>query len=262
MRGSTLNRLAWLALAVLLAVGCKSRRERGAVPIVGERLVSRAESAEIRRGMEGARLDYTTFNGRAKSTLRLNRDVHDVTAHVRIRKDEAIWISVTALLGMEVARVMITPERIQIVNRLQSVYIDQPFGYIRRFASEELDFGAVQDLLTGEVLGSFIDRHARLSAFDKGYVFRGIREDLAYELTLDTAYRASFTALDDTATGQRLTSMYEKRDTAGRTFPEVFQLSLQADRLDLQIDMAYTRVAFDEVVDMPFSIPARFDEVL
>lgn len=261
MRGSTLNRLLWLALVLLVAVGCKSRRERGSVPIAGERFVSRAESAEIRRGMEGARLDYTTFNGRAKSTLRLNKDIHDVTAHVRIRKDEAIWISVTALLGMEVGRLMITPERVQIINRLQSVYVDQPFGYIHRFASEKLDFEAVQDLLTGEVLRSVMDRQASVSAFDHGFVFRGGREDLVYELTLDTAYRASFTALNDAATGQRLTSLYENRTAPGRAFPEVLQLSMQADRLDLQIDMAYNRVVFDEDVDMPFSIPPRFEEV-
>lgn len=257
-----MTRLLWLSVLLLVVAGCKPRRERGSVPVDGERFVSRAEAGKIRRETEGARLDYTSFNGRAKSTFKLNKDIHDVTTHVRIRKDEAIWISVTALLGMEVARVMITPDRVRIINRMQSVYVDQPFDYIHRFASEELDFQSVQDLLTGEVPESLVDGQTRVTAFENGYVFRGGHEDLAYELTLDPAHRASFARLEEGRAGQQLTAMYENRqEYAGRSFPQIFQLAMQAAKLDLQIDMAYNRVAFDEDVEMPFSIPPRFEEV-
>lgn len=257
-----MSKALWLGLVLAVVVGCKTRRERGAVLVEGERFVSRSEATAIRRGVEGARLEYASFSGRAKSTFKLNKDIHDVTTHVRIRKDEAIWVSVTALLGMEVARVMITPERIRIINRMQSVYVDQPFGYIHRFASEELDFHAVQDLLVGEALQSLVDEQARATAFDGGYVLRGNHDELAYALTLGPDYRASFTTLEEPGAGQRLTAMYENRTAyAGRVFPQVLQLAMQAEGLDLQIDMAYNRIAFDEELDMPFAIPPRFEEI-
>lgn len=262
MRGSISSKALWLGLLLLILAGCKSRKERGSVLVEGERFVSRSEAVSIRQGIAEAATGYTSFNGRAKSTFKLNKDIHDVTTHVRIRKDEAVWVSVTALFGMEVARVMITPDRIRVINRMQSVYIDQPFDYIHRFASEQLDFRAVQDLLMGEVLQAALDREARLTAFDEGYVLRGGEDSLTYELTLGMGHQMGFTVLEEADAGQRLAVLYENRtDFSGRLFPQVVQLAMTAPGLDLQIDMAYNRITFDEPVEMPFTIPARFDEV-
>lgn len=262
MRGGISIKVLCVGAMLLLLAGCKTRKEWGEVLVEGERYVSRSEAAAIKRSVGHARMDYNTFIGRAKSTFQLNKDIHDVTTHVRIRKDEAIWVSVTAVLGMEVARVLITPDRIRIINRMQSVYVDQPFDYIHRFASKQLDFQALEDLLVGEVLQSLVDNNTQVTAFDDGYVLRGEQGGLEYELTLDPTHRIRFTTLEEPDMEQRLTAMYESRATfSGRVFPQVLQLAMLAKGLDLQIDMAYNRATFDEPVETPFTIPPRFTEV-
>lgn len=262
MRGSTSSKVFWLALMLVALASCKSRRERGVVLLEGERFVSKSEATAVRRGIQAAQLEYLSFSGRAKSTIKLNKDVHDVTTHIRIRKDEMIWVSVTAVLGMEVARVLITPDRIRIINRLQSVYLDQPFGYVHRFASEQLDFGALQGLLLGEVLQGFVDDGTPITAFDEGFVLRGVRGDLQHAQTTDYDHQAYYTVLEDSVARQRLVAMYENRaEFSGRLFPQVLQLAMNAQGLDLQIDMTYNRITFDAPVDVPFTVPPRFSEV-
>lgn len=261
MNGVTSTKFLCLVLVLFVLAGCKTRKERVSVLVEGERLVSRSESAAVWRGMADTRMEYATFVGRAKSTFALNKDIHDVTTHVRIRKDEAIWISVTAVLGMEVARVLITPDRVRIINRMQSVYVDQPFAYIHRFANEQLDFQAVQDLLMGEVLWSVIEEDAQLTAFEGGYVLREDKHQIAYEQTIDFQHSALSTVLEDADANQRLTAVYQNRGALGdRLAPAVLQLAMFAEELDLQIDMAYNRIAFDDPVEIPFTVPSRFTE--
>src|SRR5690606_28598736 len=140
MRNNTLIKWAvhYLALAVMFSCGPKKQ-----VVSTGEggTAVSGAARAMVMEHVAQQRMHYTTFNGRAKSSLTLNnKERYDVTASIRLIRDEAIWISMTALLGMEVARVLITPDSIKVINRLQSTYICTPFAYLHDFTGSSLYF--------------------------------------------------------------------------------------------------------------------------
>src|SRR5690606_13157953 len=75
---------------------------------------------------------------RAKTRVEMGKSVHDVTLHVRIERDRAIWLSVTAILGVEAARILITPDSVKILNKLQGEYISKPFAYIYNYTNREL----------------------------------------------------------------------------------------------------------------------------
>ena len=71
----------------------------------------------------------------------------DIT--LRIHKDSIIWISVSPLLGIEVARIMITPDSIKMLDRLHGQYQCSSFEYINKLLQMKVNFEIVQALLTG-----------------------------------------------------------------------------------------------------------------
>ena len=70
-------------------------------------------------------------------------------AHLRVQKDSVIWISITPLFGIEMARVMITQDSVMLMNRVKAEYFKGDFAYINKMFNVELDFEMLQALLVG-----------------------------------------------------------------------------------------------------------------
>src|SRR5690606_9829395 len=97
-----------------------------------------------------------TFSGRAKTKIEMGKNIQDVTLNVRIERDKAIWLSVTAILGVEVARILITPDSVKILNKLQGEYIAKPFHYIYNYTNRGVTFAILQDLLMANVSSNLL----------------------------------------------------------------------------------------------------------
>ncbi len=261
MRSSLLIKILLGCLLWAAMLSCASKKPVLSTDESGS-AVSRAERLRILNQVAQQQLHFTTFSGRAKSKILINKDRYDVMANVRIERDKAIWISVTALMGLEAGRVLITPDSIKIMNRLQSEYIQKPFDYLYRFTSSELDFFSLQQLLVGNVIDQTVDRESEIRAISEGYVLRGHVDHLGYFVQLNSGFRPMFTTLDDAGRKQEMEAYYaDYRQIEGRTFPNHVKISIVAEELSLLSEMNYSRIGYDETLDMPFNIPVKYKEV-
>lgn len=261
MRGNLLIRTVVVGMLVGLVFSCSSKKSTVSVG-AGEKKVSRLEREEVIQQVKTHQLHFTTFSGRAKSKIIINRENYDVTANVRIERDKAIWISMTALMGVEVGRALITPDSIRIINRVQGTYLDKPFAHIYHFTNEKLDFFNLQQLLIGNVIQEAFRRDSEIWGNGRGYSLRGHHNDLQYSAQLNTSYRPTFTVLNDLIRDHRMEASYEDyQSLAGRTFPSQVKISIISEGLKLQSEMRYSRVVYDDTLDMPFNIPTRYKEI-
>lgn len=261
MQGNLLIKTVVFGISLVAVFSCSSKKTSISTSVDKEKM-SRIERLQILRQIEAHQLRFNTFSGRAKSKLVVNRENYDVTANVRIERDKAIWISVTALMGIEAGRILITPDSVKIINRLQAEYINKPFEYLYKFASEDLDFSSLQQLLVGNVIQETFTKNSEIWMNERGYSLRGQHNDLLYLAQLDTGYRPVVTVLDDAIRNQRMEASYEEyRSLAGQVFPNQVKISVMSEELRLQSEMRYNRVVYDGALDMPFNIPARYKEI-
>jgi len=77
-----------------------------------------------------------------------------VLSYIRMRKDSVIWMNVKKL-GIEAARIQITPDSIFLLNRLQRQYLAKPIAEgikalkLPKTIAENLNFNSLQDMLLG-----------------------------------------------------------------------------------------------------------------
>jgi hypothetical protein len=134
MRENTSNKILWLpAICLLLLVfSCKAKKQlmvKQAAPI--DSAVKPADTKKSKLdAIRAAQTQFNSFSGKARTVLNINGSSNDVTLNIRIKRDQKIWVSITAIAGIEAARVLITPDSILIINRLQSIFVKQPFSYI------------------------------------------------------------------------------------------------------------------------------------
>ena len=263
MSGNTWNRVGLFLMFGIAILSCTPKKEL--VSPTGEiaRSVSRAERTRIISQVIQHQSYFETFRGRAKSRIRLNnKETHDVTIHIRVERDKAIWVSVTALMGIEAGRLLITPDSVKMINRLQGVYYAKPFDQIYGFASRELNFSSLQDLLTGRVIKQALTPDTEVSATETASILNGEGGDLSYWVQLSDNYRPVLTLLENEQAHQRLQATYANyRPFDGRPFPMEIGLSIRAGQFDIQAQMTYNSVAYDEALEMPFSIPTQYKEI-
>jgi hypothetical protein len=89
-------------------------------------------------------------------------------ANVRMRKDSIIWISISPALGVEVFRVLITPDSIKYVSKVpgDKHYYLGSLEVISDIAEADMSFQMIQDILVGNAIDLEKDEEKYKSRID------------------------------------------------------------------------------------------------
>jgi hypothetical protein len=205
-------------------------------------------------------VSFNSFAGKAKTNLNINGNSNDVTLNIRIAKDKKIWVSITAILGVEVARAVITPDSILVINRLQGVYTRKPFSYVYNYASKQVNYKTIESLLVGNAISELLDENAEFTQVNDNLTISGNLQDLLYKLVIGADYKVTQTNLSNQAQGQSLQVANNTFiQVANRIMPSQIDIASVVKDKKIQVNLHYTKVDFDQQQDYPFSIPERYE---
>ena len=123
-----------LICSVIIITGCHAKKQlvtrapvdtpKPATTTTGPDNVAAMAKLKL-AAIRSKQVSFTTFSGKAKSKLSIDGNSNDVTLNIRILRGQKIWVSITAIIGIEVARAMITPDSIIVINKLQGIYFQK-----------------------------------------------------------------------------------------------------------------------------------------
>jgi hypothetical protein len=203
-------------------------------------------------------INFNTFSAKAKTTLDINGNSNNVTLNIRINRDKEIWVSVTALLGIEGARAVITPDSIMVINRLQGVYLKKPFSYIHRFTSRQVDYSMLQALFTGNAAPKLLNDSAKYNAMGDGVTLKGNLGDLVYKLLLSKDLKVSQTNLVNQAEGQSLQVNNIFSALNGQKAISQIDIVSVAESNKIEVNLHFVKVDYNQPQDYPFTIPDSY----
>ena len=257
MRENILNKLL-IVFCVIGIVGCKARKQLVVNPKSPETEKSNPvlhTISTIRKGQA----DFTTFSGKARTKLDINGSSNNVTLSIRVQKGQKIWVSVTAIAGIEVARALITPDSLLVINKLQSLYLRKPFSYIYGFTSKQIDYQSLEALLVGNAIPQLLNDGARMQADSGRTVLSGNLEELMYKLVVGADMKVSRTELEDRSQGQSLAvdnSIFIQAEN--RVLPSQINIFSVAKSKQVHMNLHYIKADFDLPLEYPFSIPSGY----
>lgn len=261
----SMRRNMWNRLLVIFALaaltGCKAHKQLVVSPAnASGAKASPKEKMEL-SAIGSSQLDFKTFSGRAKAKLQINNSSNDVTLNLRIEHGKKIWASITAIAGIEVARAIITPDSILAVNKLQGLYIRQPFSYIYKFASNQLDYYSIEALLVGNAIPQLLNDQAQMTTDSAGTALTGNLQQLVYKLVLGADMKAKTTNLSDVDAGQAMevdNSQFLPIPATNHVMASQIDINSTAGTKKIKLSMHYIRQYFDQPLEYPFSIPDSY----
>lgn len=249
-------------MAILTLSACKSKK----LVVVNRPTVDSAaaiKANDVRSRIAAIRskqVTFNTFSGKAKTKLAFNGNDNDVTLNIRVSRDQKIWISVTAIAGIEVARALITPDSILVRNNFQGVYLKKPFSYVYTYASKQVNFKTLQSLLVGNAIPELVNENATYKPEGTNTAVTGTLQDLIYKLLLGPDMKVTQTNLSNQAAAQSLqvtNKVFIQADN--RVIPSQIDIASTASGRKIQVNLRYTTAEFDKPLEYPFSIPKSYE---
>lgn len=250
------NKILIIVLTGVVLTSCGSKRRTNVPAGIPGSEATRTNIAE----MEINNLDFHSFSGRARTNVSLGKQSHNVTLHIRIDRDKAIWMSVTAMLGIEAARVLITPDSVKILNKLRGEYIKKNFDYIYQYTNPGITFSTLQDLLLANVSTTLLTtEQLTVATSGEGVQLVGVQDEIAFQYGLNNDFRPRAFRLNPLGTDQQVEAIYGNfADVDGQLFPQAQNIKFSAEDMKVEAQLQYNKVEFDGDLDFPFTVPASY----
>jgi hypothetical protein len=257
--------------SIINIIGCRSTKTLSKTMVKKDTVAvsttrdSHADSVafmhEVYQGLQGHHIGFNTFSGKMKVNFDDSRGKNnDFNAFIRIKKDSMIWVSINAALGIEAFRILITPDSVKVLNKLDKEAQLRSVNYLQEVTKIPFSFYQLQDLLVGNpvFLDSTFDSYRQdantISLISTGKIFK----NLITVTTKDKLMQSS--KLDDVVPGRARTAYityggFTPRD--GITFA-TDRVITASEKSKIEIKMEYKQFSFNEQLNFPFSIPKNY----
>jgi hypothetical protein len=258
-------RLLLLLLAVATLESCKPTRV--ATPVTEAHLMT---PDRLVLAMHNNHATFEHFSSRFSGNALIDNQNYNVSGSIRIHKDEAIFVSIAPLLGIEVARALITPDTVKFVNRLEGSYFVGDMRFINSMLNTDLDFYMLQAILLGNDFEHFTAHNFQVME-DRGRLMlhspsRG-RSGAGFAATAmqhnlwldDESFRIRQALLYDPGRNRSIRAEYHDFSTIdGQLIPSNISLTFTEPMGKAEISIRYNRTTLNVPQQMSFSIPSRY----
>jgi hypothetical protein len=219
------------------------------------------DTAYANRIINQKKIQYTTFQCKAKMHFESEKEKQNFTINFRIKKDSVIWASITAPIIGEVARAIITKDSVKAIERINKKQYLYSYHNIQKLINMEVDFLTLQELILGNAiaingeiteikeLGNLANILIRGKDFTNQLTYLKNDSSLS-QIQLQTARPASSSSL--------LIKMNQYQPIGLQFLPVQRQYTLLDVKGAMQLDMDINKADFDLEIDFPFTVPKNY----
>ncbi len=204
--------------------------------------------------------DFETCKIKSKVTFNNNKINQTIPATIHIKKYSIIWISVSLVL--EVARINITPDTVQILDKLNRKYYGTSFKTLSKMFDFEVDFQILQAALLGNIP---IKPNAEDLYFDENKTLRlsQKRKELSFENKVDKDNLKLFLieAKDAQSKSEMNLSFKNYVKEVDNLVPTLIQIVFLSGQYREKTEVEFVHSKFDFLdrnIRFPFNIPKGY----
>lgn len=187
----------------------------------------------------------------AKNSVTLNMEL---TA----KKDQYIWMNAKAFGLVNVARIMLKPDSIRIIDLVNKKYISASYNYLNQFMKAPLSFNEMQNLVFGNAM---FDPSLEQTTIDSNSNFLLMitqMGNLTQKASYDQALRANSVWLNEQGSTREMSIKYEAFEIVnGNSFPTSILINIEGEK-KVECQFTLSNFATDVKQDPSFVIPKSY----
>ncbi len=255
---------------MLFLEGCGLKRELAPTPVEP---YYKPES--VMKQVLSNQSKFNWFSARFTGNVVLQNQSHNVSGTIRIEKDEAIYISLAPILGIEIARIIITPDTLKFLNRIESSYYIGHIGFLNSMLQTSFDYEMLQSLLIGNDFSGYntdafaiIENEGHIVLHDpERYSLKNPHTSkstvINQYLWIDPANkRIKKNIIREPGTQRSISAEYNNfEQIQGEKIPAELNLLITDANSYANLSLHYLRINLNEPQQMIFSVPSRYKPI-
>jgi hypothetical protein len=248
-------------LLSLTLFSCKVKQKEVA-PIANNNLEATTVS-NIIKNHESINRNFKTVFIKANVDYSSAKQNLSLVADIRIKKNEIILISIK-ILGITMAKALITPEKVQYYEKINGKYFEGDYKILSNWLGTDLDFQKVQNILLGQAIDNLSkseyvltmeDNNPKLSEVtvqntSKYYIFDlstfGLKKQEIYQKSPERQITVNYANY----------KLYPESTIPG----ELLIFAKQNNEITT-IEIQYKNATFNEELTFPYSVPGGFESI-
>lgn len=207
--------------------------------------------------------DFSALYIKANAKYRDDKQSQNVTAEIKIRKDEIILVSVR-FLGITMAKALITPTEVKYYDKINQQYFEGDYSGLSKWLGTDLDFQKVQNIFLGKAMDDLHKSKYMVSIVNKLYKLdnsksSNILKSFSFEADNFLLKQQEMNQPNDGRALQIVYPEYKKYDEM------ILPLSLTIEAFQkgkkTNIDIDYKNVTFNEELSFPYSVPEGYERL-
>ncbi|MCC8171112.1 MAG: DUF4292 domain-containing protein [Parabacteroides sp.] len=253
-------------LSLCWAVSCKSSKKavRESTEVSGSR-------EDFFEKFEREAFRFETLSAKLKVNWQTPKNSMGSRVDLKIVKDEVILLSVQPFLGIEVARIRISPDSIWVLDRMNKRYVAEDLSAMKGKLPVDFNFYNLQALFSDRIFvpgnRSVMPADYRKFALhrDNGQAELKITDamELVYRFSVDRENKLTDTYVSDKSGRYALQWRYaDFRVTGQQLFPMRMDVQVTDNGAEKgKIEFYFNKIDVDKPVNPDFSIPAKYNRV-
>lgn len=261
---------------------------RTAIKLVEKKEVPPITENKLFKNIEFNELEYKTlFVKRMDISIENKKGSNNFKASLKIQKDNFIQLSVTAPLGIEVARVLLTNDSIKFIDVYHKKYFVTDYEYLNEKYDVRIGYDCIQNLLTNTFFnfescsGLEKNKKYKLDRISEGYELSSLEEKalgrkikklykkrrknkdfilILQKILIDPqSYRPLMMSMEDVDEDMGVAVKYKNfKDFSGKIFPEKMEFTLEFDQEKIKVEVKFQKIEFDVPMESNFRISSKY----
>jgi hypothetical protein len=216
-------------------------------------------------GKEGLIIDPFDFEYMtAKARIKYDDGKKDLagSANIRIQKGNAIWMSVSPGLGVEVARILIDRDSVQMIDRINKLHLKLGYEQISNDYGIDINYNLIESVMIGNLI--FPYEKENLVRSKGGISYRQVFDTFIFDNFIGTdSKKLERLDVQDVETKTAISVDYgEFKPVGEEVFP--FTINARLETLESTKQSTNIRIGFnkaeieDKPLKFPFSVPSKY----
>ena len=256
-----------IALVLVLSVFVLSCKSKSVAVAASKEPVAASNEMSAKKIIENYynnKNQFSTLYIKSSARYSDNKQTQNVTAEIRIKKDEQILVSIR-FLGITMAKALITPKSVNYYEKINGSYFEGDFSSLSQWLGTDLDYNKIQNMLLGKAIDDLTKGKFVESLLDKTYRL----DDVANSNTKKSFFLDADTFLVEK---QEITQTIEERMIKvaysdnkvynEAILPTSVLINTFQKKGNTEINLEYNSVSFNEELSFPYSVPNGYKRIL
>ena len=215
-------------------------------------------------------LEYQTFSGKMKASLRAGKNDIDINAYLRIIKDEKLQLSFQMPILGEMFKFAVSKDSLILIDRINKRFVAESMQDIKQTSSFDFNLYNLQALFTNQLFlaGKPAVTTADFQLFtvnqEKEQAFLTAKDKyINYTFTVDYTDRIRNSMMTGNSGNATMNWSYDNFSLLENKslFPMQMGVNLNSSTNKLSLNLAFSKIDLDKDIDIDFNIPKKYNRI-